>query len=196
MSKTTDKKRERILDAAEKVFIEKGYNGVTMKDILDECEISRGGIYLYYDSVDAVFMAVILRHNASKLERVRLEADGDADFDRLLDEYFQLQKIRLLHMENSLMLAMFEFFLAHRHSVSREFFTRQFENTRSMILQLLQCSPEDVSSEKAELLSGHIMYLIEGLSTQAVSGELTEAQIDAQFDFAKSLIRSYGGHLL
>ena len=45
-------KRELILDSAKQVFIQKGFNRVTMKDIIEKCNISRGGIYLYYSTVD------------------------------------------------------------------------------------------------------------------------------------------------
>ena len=42
------KKRNLILDCAEKVFSQKGFSVVTMKDIIEACNISRGGIYLYH----------------------------------------------------------------------------------------------------------------------------------------------------
>jgi AcrR family transcriptional regulator len=190
MSKTTDNKREMILAAAERVFIRQGYNGVTLKDILDECGISRGGIYLYYSTVDEIFMDVIDRHNAAKLNKIRADAETEISYDRLLDDFFRRQKTRLLHMENSLTLAMSEFFLAHRHSVDKTFFTDQFRNTKNMILQLLSSAPSSMSTDDAGLLAEHIMFLIEGLSTLAVSGDLTEAQIDRQLDFAAGLVRS------
>ena len=59
MEKKSDKKREFILLKAKQVFIRSGFASVTMKDIIEECGISRGGIYLYFTSVDEIFMQVI-----------------------------------------------------------------------------------------------------------------------------------------
>lgn len=70
MTGRSKEKRELILTKAERVFIRRGFNGVTMKDIIEECEISRGGIYLYFSSVDDIFMEVIKRHNQSKAEQL------------------------------------------------------------------------------------------------------------------------------
>jgi AcrR family transcriptional regulator len=46
MGEKSVQKRNYILETARKVFVEKGYKNVTMKDIVDACEISRGGLYL------------------------------------------------------------------------------------------------------------------------------------------------------
>ena len=43
MSEKTDKKRQLILDSAAKVFSDKGYKAVTMKDIVEASDISREG---------------------------------------------------------------------------------------------------------------------------------------------------------
>ncbi len=70
MSKASEK-RELILQSAKKVFIRKGFNRVTMKDIIDECKISRGGIYLYFSSVDEIFVEVVKKHNQKKIDDIK-----------------------------------------------------------------------------------------------------------------------------
>jgi AcrR family transcriptional regulator len=52
-------KRKYILETARKVFMEKGYKNVTMKDIVEACDISRGGLYLYFGSTAEIFMEVL-----------------------------------------------------------------------------------------------------------------------------------------
>ena len=39
-------KKNYIIEKAREVFQKKGYRAVTMKDIVDACGISRGGLYL------------------------------------------------------------------------------------------------------------------------------------------------------
>jgi len=48
-------RRERILTAARKVFLNKGYLGATIRDIALEAELSPGLIYHYFDNKDDVY---------------------------------------------------------------------------------------------------------------------------------------------
>ena len=48
MGERSVQKKQLILEKAKEVFVEKGFRNVTMKDIVDACEISRGGLYLYF----------------------------------------------------------------------------------------------------------------------------------------------------
>lgn len=50
-----------MIDAAEILFFEKGYDNVTMKDIADEVELNRATIYLYFENKEALCFAVILK---------------------------------------------------------------------------------------------------------------------------------------
>ena len=50
MGDRTVQKRKYIVEKAKSVFGKNGYRAVTMKDIVDVCEISRGGLYLYFAS--------------------------------------------------------------------------------------------------------------------------------------------------
>ena len=59
MGKKSERKKEYIRETARKVFIEKGFKNVTMKDIVEACEISRGGLYLYYASTAELFVDVL-----------------------------------------------------------------------------------------------------------------------------------------
>ena len=70
MSERSKEKRNLILKCAEQVFRTKGFSNVTMKDIIDECNISRGGIYLYFSSVDEIFTEVIKQYHKSHAEKV------------------------------------------------------------------------------------------------------------------------------
>ncbi|MBU2652363.1 MAG: TetR/AcrR family transcriptional regulator [Bacteroidetes bacterium] len=49
-----------ILDAARKVFMEKGFDGATMQDIADEAGINKSLLHYYYRSKDKLFRKVFL----------------------------------------------------------------------------------------------------------------------------------------
>ena len=49
MGEKSVRKKEYILEQAQKVFAQKGFKDVTMKDIVTACNVSRGGVYLYFN---------------------------------------------------------------------------------------------------------------------------------------------------
>lgn len=56
--KPTDRKRE-LIDTARHLFQTKGYDQVTMQDVMDSLDIAKGTIYHYFKSKDELFEAVI-----------------------------------------------------------------------------------------------------------------------------------------
>lgn len=183
-------KRELILKKAKEVFIEMGYSRVTMKDIVEACGISRGGLYLYYSSVKDIFIEVILKRNASKLDRLKEDIIGDEDFIQILDTFFAQQTHRLLHIETSLMPAMYEFFLAHKGDVEKEFFVTQFQNSKKLIYEILHYGAEKnyLAEEKVNVMAEHITFLIEGLGTLAMSSGVTRQMLDEHFALTKEMV--------
>ena len=51
-------KQERILDAAQRLFVRYGVKRTSVDDIVREAGIAKGTLYLYYDSKNALFAAV------------------------------------------------------------------------------------------------------------------------------------------
>lgn len=56
-----EKRRNDIVDAAEKVFFTKGIENATMDEIAEEAELSKGTIYLYFKSKEELLFAIDLR---------------------------------------------------------------------------------------------------------------------------------------
>lgn len=54
-------RRASILDAAREVFADKGFDQATMDDIATAAELSKGTLYLYFKSKDALFIALVTR---------------------------------------------------------------------------------------------------------------------------------------
>ena len=52
-------RRRQILDAAKVVFAEAGYHGASIGAIIDRAAIARGTFYLYFESKEAVFGALL-----------------------------------------------------------------------------------------------------------------------------------------
>src|SRR5262245_11460473 len=50
---------EKILQAAEKVFAEKGYGGTSMGDIAEQAELPRSNLHYYFSTKDELYLAVL-----------------------------------------------------------------------------------------------------------------------------------------
>ena len=56
-----EKRRNDIIDAAERVFFAKNVDNVTVDDVAEEAELSKGTIYLYFKNKEDLYRAIILR---------------------------------------------------------------------------------------------------------------------------------------
>src|SRR5690349_9269016 len=54
-------RRNEILDAAQRLIYTKGYEQMTIQDILNNLQISKGAFYHYFDSKQALLEAIIER---------------------------------------------------------------------------------------------------------------------------------------
>lgn len=54
-----DATRQRLLDAAEHVFAEKGYHGAVVDDIIRVSDSSKGGFYFHFPNKQGIFLALI-----------------------------------------------------------------------------------------------------------------------------------------
>jgi AcrR family transcriptional regulator len=75
-SRQLEERRERILDSAQSLFRGEGYETVTMQDIADASEISKGSLYLQFTNKEALIVA-LLERTFDKLERI-IQAEASA----------------------------------------------------------------------------------------------------------------------
>ena len=103
------KKREKeekanlIINASERVFFSKGFEDATMDDIANEAEFAKGTIYLYFQSKEELYVAIISRalscildmfHNhvndtISGLEKIEKLGKVLYDFNEKYPNYFE-----------------------------------------------------------------------------------------------------------
>ena len=77
--------RARVLDAAEPLFAEQGYEATSTDEILAAAEISRGALYHHFPTKLAVFEAVFERVSEAAIARaVRGGAASDSPLDTLV----------------------------------------------------------------------------------------------------------------
>ncbi len=78
-------KRKQILDGARRVFLTSGFEAASMGEIAREAKVSKGTLYVYFDSKEALFEALIHEAKADTAEN-RLTLDPDADVPATLTD--------------------------------------------------------------------------------------------------------------
>ncbi|WP_298938500.1 TetR/AcrR family transcriptional regulator [uncultured Ruegeria sp.] len=87
MPKVVDKAKMRgeILDAAMKVFVEKGYHASSVSDVARAASLAKGTLYIYFDGKDAMTKAIVDRHFAMLEDRIT-QGQTCETLDAFLDE--------------------------------------------------------------------------------------------------------------
>lgn len=70
--------RKQILDIAEEMFGERGYQATGLKEVAERCEFSVGSIYTFFDGKDALYQEVLARRSAGQIEEMQRLAADDA----------------------------------------------------------------------------------------------------------------------
>jgi TetR/AcrR family transcriptional repressor of nem operon len=81
--------RERILDAAQELILERGYSGMTVDNVLGEVELTKGAFFHHFKSKDELAMALLQRFAERDAEiyretRERAEKLSDDPLQQLL----------------------------------------------------------------------------------------------------------------
>jgi TetR/AcrR family transcriptional regulator len=72
-------RRREILDAARQEFFERGFHRPTMDDVAARAEVSKGTIYLYFESKEEVLAHLLLEGLGELVQQMEAAADSKAD---------------------------------------------------------------------------------------------------------------------
>jgi AcrR family transcriptional regulator len=78
-------RREEIVQAAQELFISKGYHDTTLDDIARHAELGKGTIYIYFGSKEELFLAIVdkLTKEMEHLARNSIHHTADRSRDKL-----------------------------------------------------------------------------------------------------------------
>lgn len=88
--KKKENKKNRILNAARKLFFEKGFKAVTVDSIAAHAEVSKGSIYLYFESKEEIYIQVLIADNAEFHKRISNFFQGNMSAAELLLDYARI----------------------------------------------------------------------------------------------------------
>jgi AcrR family transcriptional regulator len=77
-------KRRQILEGARSVFLLQGFDAASMGDIARAAKVSKGTLYVYFDSKEALFQEIVGEECQAQAERVFALDSSDHDVEAVL----------------------------------------------------------------------------------------------------------------
>lgn len=202
MGAKASRTEKHILSKAREIFSKKGFKNVTMQDIVDACDISRGGLYLHFSSVEEIFLAV-LEEDDDVFEDEDVKATGDikesddgnstlennkeieqeefSASDRLA-AFLKEQKRIILRRKDSLNLALIEYYSGHNALPDNNYIKIYFDDSVRTIRQIVADGVESGEFECEDItgFARNLAYVLEGLKTMATVVSISEQTVDRE----------------
>ncbi len=77
-------KRQQIMEGARRVFLEDGFDGASIGDIVRAAGISKGTLYAYFPSKEKLFETLVIEDRRKQAEVLFVLDEGDRDVARVL----------------------------------------------------------------------------------------------------------------
>jgi AcrR family transcriptional regulator len=88
--KKKENKKNTILKAARKLFFDRGFKFVTVDSIAAKAGVSKGSIYLYFDSKEEIYAQVLIADNIELNKNIKIFFTKEAPAAELLLEFSQI----------------------------------------------------------------------------------------------------------
>ncbi len=182
MGEKSVQKKKFILETARKVFVEKGFKNVTMKDIVEACEISRGGLYLYFDNTAQIFLEVLKLESEETDDVFSDKITEDATAADILVLFLQEQKEELLRRQNTLTEAVYEYYFENHPTKKDNVLKKQFDSAVKIIEKLIEVGVEngEFYCDDCTETARNIMFVLEGLKICAHTIGVTSEAVDRE----------------
>ncbi len=193
--------RQKILNSARKLFIEKGYNKTTLNDIVKGANTSIGNYYFYYKSKENVLLEIILS-NIEVLDEIVQKVVDEHNISNLIKrvsvmiyvysyELLNNKEIVDLHIMGSsfpgirknISLKIKDIFNRHKNHKDEEVFNEEFLNYidilpilyKSIIIDLCESYHlGDFDRSKEEMLEFMVRWILKsfGIKTSLINKNL------------------------
>ncbi|TGB00154.1 TetR/AcrR family transcriptional regulator [Sporolactobacillus shoreae] len=162
------RRRAQILEAAKKVFSRKGYEPVTMQDIVEESGMSRGGVYQYFSSTEEM-MRALMEENTSKFEEYveSLIKTNEKIWDALQSYLHEVES----EAEDPFSMAAYEYFVTGWRTEERQnYMSWRYGNGQKIFLRLFEEGVrrgEFVPRQSLEAITRFFINVNDGIALEA-----------------------------
>lgn len=164
------KRRANILEAAKAVFIEHGYERVTMKHIMEAAGVSRGGLYQYFSNKEEVFETILEELLTTTINKTMdlLKEEVTSYWELLIKSMFGDGEEQPDDEIDPLSPAKLEYFIIGRNDNHRRKYGKiRYENGIKIYKEIIeqgQRSMEFSSKYDSEIIARFISSFFDGLA--------------------------------
>ena len=88
--KGKENRKNTILRAARRLFFDRGFKAVTVDNIAAKAEVSKGSIYLCFESKEEIYAQILISDNIALYERIKNFSHTEASAAQLLLEFARI----------------------------------------------------------------------------------------------------------
>jgi len=196
MPKITQQQKEAvradILKAARAVFIDKGYEAASMKEIVECSGRSFGGVYLYYSNKEDVFLD-LLRRQFEEMA-ASFAPDKPVSAWEAFERFFGEQERRAREAEGGLAPCMYEYFIVGRRDENRRsLIEERHRAVYGSVLALVQDGIQRGEFHPSKSVDTFVHWLVsflDGMFLESIITGPERIELPGQFELLQSVCRS------
>jgi AcrR family transcriptional regulator len=184
--------RSRLLDAAERVFVERGFHATSVDEVAESAGYSKGAVYSNFENKDELFLAVLDRRVDSRALGIEAEVPTDRPItEQATQAGMAFIEVFLEESQWSLLLSEFSAYAA-RHPHLRERFATRNQRMRSAMAELIDHHLAELGLA-APVPSDQLAMILFALGDGFIHQKLIEPEAVPDSLFASALLLMFGG---
>lgn len=187
-----EKRRQHILESALIVFSKKGFTEATMKDVIEEAGISRGGLYAHYDNIEMLFIEA-LKFDDQKDKVFLLSGSENKSAIERLEEWLRDVFKEINEPNKNLVRARSEFFL--RFSAEE---VPYISERRGELQKVLETFLEEGIKKKelnktlnSVIFADLLISMVDGLMLSEVKNQSSKEILQKKVDTLIEMVKKY-----
>lgn len=162
----SEERQQQILEAAIRVFAQHGFHDARMEDIARESGLSKGAVYLYYKSKDAIIGALLRTMFTWMMRGFRTTIAGEGTVTERLHAMVGMFADEVDRMALAMPIMLEFYAIAARQASVREFFAQVYVEFRDDLAALVRQGIEsgEFCTVDAEEVALTFLALTEGLT--------------------------------
>lgn len=189
MSKKGDLTKRSIKAKAIRLFAQKGFKDVTMKDICEVTELSRGGLYLHYSSTKQIFSEIIDDLMNAQGDAFSEKIEQGLSAKEILLQVLERYKNEMMDAGGSLSVAIYEFFSSETSKQNNALF-QQYQKSYFMWKRLLEygISRREFNTVDIDAIFDLIVFSYQGVRMYSTLMTIDERTPNHIISFIKILL--------
>jgi len=166
-SDVSEERRSQILEAAKQAFSKQGIHKTRMSDIAEFSGLSKGALYWYFDSKDAIILALLDKVFEPEIQEMEALLEDSRSAEEKLLIYAERGGQDIINMLRWMPLIYDFFALAFRQNKIKEYISHYYKKNLALLEILIQQgidsgefktnSPQDAAITIGSIIEGTVM---------------------------------------